>query len=498
MKIAFLDTAGGNPEQDTKNRTPRLYTALCTGEGEATQIRVPRVPGQELITRLLNEYDLLVSADPWTLFRVRRSGRPLVLVAESLPTGRIPLLITGWIIRRLAAHHTFHRLVVPEAPLKKAFLRTFPIKAARIVVVDPEQIRAGELQTLILRKAKLRPPVLMALASYIEEKAFPDAHVTSRVVGERGKNNYGCLEHRVHTSQGARWYFTKIVTLREKERLFYTTFYQTERSLQEVVPPLHALTPLPETLSGIPGLTAVTTERITGQHPRVVTPRLFGEALRVHRLVTAVPYQAVAPWLPLRPPDEIRLFSGPGKQSSTSLLKAMAGAHDESVNATILNQALAHMEKRSYSQRSRRVIRTLQEMILERELYREVCPGEHYRFLHGDFGRHNLLRSTGTGRLYLLDWGSCRAGPAWTDRANFFASCTHFLMPYTRIRRLLATETPEDQDGIEGVFFIYTLILLWLVKLPKGSFERAICTHTGPALRHLRELLRKEQERTSP
>lgn len=304
-----------------------------------------------------------------------------------------------------------------------------------------------------------------------------DHSATHKYMYMGGDQNLGCIEHSVSLTQKKKKYLTKISTLSigEKERFFYLEIYNTYPEINEITPRLLNYTEWPDKK-----LSFITMEKIEGALP-VFNKEIIGEVIKTSKIISSIRYEKLKERIP-NPHfnEDFILIFDLYPRHPINALHSFSSIHLKSTNEQLFQLMYKRMEKLKYSSTSFHYIKRIENLILQKNLYKKIKPLVHYSLQHGDFQKHNMILDK-SGKLYVIDWGNMRIGPRWVDIAGFLGQLKESF-PVIKDDFLLNQDISDHFDLIEKVFFIYTLIVTWFIVFSREEFEGQYKNYHEPAI----------------
>ena len=293
--------------------------------------------------------------------------------------------------------------------------------------------------------------------------------IVSRYVFMGGKNNLGSIEHVQAHPKPTKIYLTKIVDAKKKrEQLFYTKACEEYPQLKSISPKLISIVQFKHT-------SFITTEKIIGQKPD--KSHLDVVVRGIKKNVSTIKFrEGMNDFLNI-PNYRLNLK----KKRSQSVLHFFSGIHKEATNKRLFMLLKKQLDSTKYSPEIFSLIQRLEHIIMDLELYNKVKPMEHYAFLHGDFGPHNILIEDSTNNPYLLDWNSYTTGPIYFDMANLFVK---FNLSFQEIDSLCSKllNADNEMDNIDKILFFYALLIIWFQSSGRKKLDKAYSKCLLPAI----------------
>ncbi len=290
-----------------------------------------------------------------------------------------------------------------------------------------------------------------------------------------GYRNLGVILHSSVDSPHEPLYFTKICNARDgvREVDFYKNIYPYYPELSQVAPPLVSL-------FDIEGSTYfITTKYIEGTTP---DKQHLNEIIKKAQIVNSIK-------CPESIKNEVensdRLIIN--FRRLHSLIPFFRCIHKEETNKVIFSSLFDKLKEDNCSVEIINLIKHLETIIVDLKLYEKIIPQNHFVFLHGDLGRHNILVENNTNNVYVLDWSLYTYGPRWIDLIKLFA---RFKLTFEEINTeyYIKNERNINLDTLEELFFTYGLIISWFIMFPASYLEENKEVYLVPAVKHIESL----------
>lgn len=292
-----------------------------------------------------------------------------------------------------------------------------------------------------------------------------NSSMKSNYVYMGGEQNLACIEHIKIVNGEVRKYLTKISTISgyEREKNFYLEIYNTYKQIREITPKLINFIEI-----SADNLALITMEEIEGTEP-VLDMKTIKKAIKANKSITSIKYSEIKNLIPIID-EELSIYGYKNPNHPIYFINSFVSIHKKSTNQQLFHLIYTKMKAKRYSPISYILMKRLEKIIIDYELYNQVNPDLHYSLQHGDFYDYNMLVEKETNKLYILDWGSMRVGPSWGDLAGLFGQLK---LPFYQINELylIDLDTSYYLDKVEKLFFIYTLIVTWFIVFTRNEFE---------------------------
>ncbi|PAV31536.1 hypothetical protein CIL05_02440 [Virgibacillus profundi] len=307
----------------------------------------------------------------------------------------------------------------------------------------------------------------------ISEKQFSDQNlIKSKYLYLGGSNNEGLIEHRLINNK----YLTKITQSEHKEveKLFYSKIYKLYPEIKKVTPKFMGITQIKEH-----NLSLITMQKVEGMGLKL-NDKVIHEVGKISKIISSITYGEIYKWFPsniVKSGSEIH-----------KLLWSFDSIHREHKNKELFMTLYNKMEQLNYLSESILLIERVETIIMEKKMYEKLQPMKHYSVQHGDFFYKNLLSED--NKIYVVDWGCMKIGPSWCDMAGFLGEIRQ---PFNKIHSnfLLNEKVTGHFEPIEKLFFIYTLITVWISEFSKKEFNNSLELYLRPAVELIEEIAKE-------
>lgn len=282
-----------------------------------------------------------------------------------------------------------------------------------------------------------------------------------------GRSNYGAIIHEFNNHK----YFTKISklsTLAKREEVFYSSISEEFFRLKEYTPQyIDAMN-----MDGISYLTVeyIDSEPTNSEHLK--------EVIDVSQKLSSIPYKKMVQQFP-NPNYSFQL-----KNKPNPITIFFTQIHKKEINEKLFSSFYKIMKENNYPKSIEKIIQHLELLIMDNCLYEFVDPNNHYSLLHGDFNRSNVRISKMDGEIKIIDWETFKIGPHFMDIVRYV---TGLRIPFDDIKSIYLND--DHRQGtltlIEKIFFLYSLILLYILTIGSRRIESYIDEYLSPALLEL-------------
>jgi hypothetical protein len=293
-----------------------------------------------------------------------------------------------------------------------------------------------------------------------------------------GAGNLGCIEHTQEENGKDTKYLTKISTHSgiENEKLFYLRIYKYFPKLRDITPKLINLIEL-----RTENLILITMHKVEGSEP-TVCKKLIKDAISTNNIITSIKYRELKDLIP-KPnfDEEFTLINSEFPNHPISALHSFVSIYKKSTNQQLFHLIYKRIQEKKYSSDSVKLMKRLEKIIFDIELFHKINLDIHYTLQHGDFYKYNMITDRVSNKLYILDWGNMRIGPSWVDMAGFMG---HLKIPFHTIYHeyLLDHDANCYLDSIEKICFVYTLIVTWFIIFTQSEFDQMLDIYLLPAV----------------
>ncbi|WP_159433155.1 phosphotransferase [Bacillus massilinigeriensis] len=324
---------------------------------------------------------------------------------------------------------------------------------------------------------KITPPDL--LLNNVENNLFTNNLVESHYIYLGGEQNLGCFEHTDKINEET--YLTKITILSnfESEKWFYNQLYQNYESIRLITPKIINIIERKSV-----SLALITMEKIDGVVPKI-EGKVLKEVVRISKLINSIQFGEIKHLIPT--PDfnlEFQLTNKNYPNHPIFALHSFTGIHRKKTNQRLFQLIYKRMKQLKYSSKTIELIRNLEKLIFDSEIYNWICPEIDYTLQHGDFNSHNMIWDERKEKLYIIDWGNTRVGPKWVDLAGLFGQLK---LSYFEIEHLLLgdKENKTSFSPKEKMLFLYSLIVTWIIVFTRNELEGNLHLYLEPAIKNI-------------
>ncbi|WP_100012059.1 phosphotransferase [Lentibacillus sediminis] len=314
---------------------------------------------------------------------------------------------------------------------------------------------------------------LNEMIDFLEHTFDSPSILDSKYVRIRGKNNDGLIEHNFSDGKA---YLTKMSRNPKHnvmEKLFYLKVYGYYPVIKNTTPKLINFAEIEKD-----HLMLFTMEKIEKKEFKMTTNTIT-QVAEICKAISSIKYGEIRNWFPMQAHEVCHDLQ--------KLLWSFSSIHKEPRNKEVFDFIHEKINKLNYSRNSKTLIKRMEDIIINKRIYKELNPLIHYSIQHGDLFHYNLLWEKSSNKLYVIDWGTVRIGPAWCDMAGFLGK-EKITFQEIQSSYLLNNNVSGHLKPIEKLFFIYTLIVVWLIKFSKKEFENSHETHILPAIELMEEM----------
>ena len=300
-----------------------------------------------------------------------------------------------------------------------------------------------------------------------------------------GEQNLGCIRHAQFVDGKVEKYLTKISTKSKlaNDKLFYLRIYNLYPEIMKITPRLVNFVELENEK-----LVLITMEEIVGTEP-IINEMTIKDILKANQLISSIKYGQIKDYV-INPgfDKEFQLFYKNDPKHPINALHSFVSIHKKTTNQQLFHLIYQRMKDLRYSSDSLELIKQLEKIIFDFQLFNKLDIELHYSLQHGDFSENNMLIERESGKLYIIDWGNMMIGPTWMDIAGFFGQLR---LPFEKINKdyLLNQEASNHLEQIEKVFFIYTLIITWFVIFSQSEFDKKLDLYVRPAVEVIKSMV---------
>ncbi|MFB6466862.1 phosphotransferase [Cytobacillus sp. Hz8] len=350
-----------------------------------------------------------------------------------------------------------------------------------------KNLRKNELATSTLFQGLryiTNPEILIKV---IEDK-FPAMEVIqSKYIYMGGEQNLGCFEHTLTNNGEIRKYLTKITTQSsiELERAFYLKIYKHFKNVRFITPKIINISE-----RKTENLALLTMEKVDGIVPNL-NGKILKEAINASKLINTVYYCEIIDLIPQ--PDfnkEFQLINKNYPNHPIFALYSFISIHKKQTNQRLFQLIYKRMRELKYTAKTYELIKKLEMLVFDWELYNQINPIVDYTLQHGDFDSHNMIWNVQMEKLYIIDWGNMYVGPKWIDLAGLFGQLK---LPFHEIDKLFLNIEDETTkiNPIEKIFFLYPLIVTWIIVFTRNELEENLDYYLRPAIEEFESLTLK-------
>jgi serine/threonine protein kinase len=303
---------------------------------------------------------------------------------------------------------------------------------------------------------------------------------SNRLIFKGGHQNLGLIEHKLDN----KIWVTKIMPFKQSRGEYII------KDLQEKNVRFICITPKILNILKVNALCFITMEKGEGEEPKITDAKFIDKAYEIDSSITSIKYSDL-PELINEQGINDKIILKHDSLGRYELLKALNFVHKRSVNMEILALIRKYLMHNNYSVESLKTIESLRELIVESNYSDGIRPEKHFTLQHGDFFEDNMLINHQSGELKVIDWGGIRVGPRWVDLAGFLAKTRQ---PFLTIQQEFLDHERCEYDPIEKIFFIYSLIVLWIVIFTKEEFEGSLQSFYSPAIKYAENIILKLEE----
>jgi thiamine kinase-like enzyme len=305
---------------------------------------------------------------------------------------------------------------------------------------------------------------------YKIEQSIPNQSklISNKFTFKGGHQNFGLIEHTYEN----RTLLTKIQPLILSNGEFII------KEVQEKNTSFNKITPSIINIFTINDLCFITMEKVYGEKPHTIDPNIIEKIYEINKITTCVNNFDFTKLL-----KEHNVKSKLEFINRHELFKAFYLINQ--YNKDIFWSFSQFLIKNNYPLKSVNKINYLNHIIVSKKYYKHLQYNNHFTLQHGDFFQSNMLMNYQTDELKVIDWGGMRIGPRWVDLAVFLAVSKQ---PFNLILNSFLEHQSCDYEPVEKLFFIYTLIVIWLVICNEEyteNYDKAFCS---PALKYIEKL----------
>lgn len=287
-----------------------------------------------------------------------------------------------------------------------------------------------------------------------------------------GRNNYGAFIHNI----GEKKFFTKITNFgtrdARREEAFYKDILMTYPALRKLVPQF-------VDSKVIDNVLYLTSEMI--EETPISSEQLMDVINAMQRVSTIKSSKIVEKY-----PNPNYLFQM--KNRAISIVIFFTQIHKRSYNEQLFKLLYKLLNQNNYPKSVMHIINRLEALIMDNKLYALINPEEHYSLLHGDMIKPNIKNDGKEKDIKIFDWATFTTGPHFIDIARYLSD---LLIPYSEIKDLYLNnpDTGENLSIVEKIFFNYSLILLYIMRLKEKDVEKRLNDCILPCLTDLEFLI---------
>lgn len=284
-----------------------------------------------------------------------------------------------------------------------------------------------------------------------------------------GMNNLGAMVHE----NKAEKYFTKITRIdkgAQREAIFY-------RDVQAEYPLVKEVTPTFFGIDTFDGVHYLTIEHINALKESIKIEQM----IEVVQKLSTIPYASISEKFPNPSyPFVMRKNVGP------DIIYLFTKIHDRKQNELLLSTAKIFAQEYAYPDEVKEMLHTIEKMIFDKELYKQISPEKHYSLLHGDLKLNNMVLSEKNKNLYVIDWGSFTIGPRFVDMALLFSNIS---TSYETIIEKYINNIDEEKtlSDVEQFYFGFAYFLTSFVKITHNNVNHIYTQSLLPAMEYMEE-----------
>ena len=261
------------------------------------------------------------------------------------------------------------------------------------------------------------------------------------------------------------------------------------RALDDRLSDLRAITPVlrdyRENESGTIGF--LTIEKIDGESPVVDDSQVL---VRAYARIREIAYNDVVGLIPkpnlLYQLAKIRIsFFLTG---SILVKETFCWIHRQDVNRWLFRAVRSRVRRKDYRRETVDVFRRLERVIMDSRIFERIIPAQHYRLIHGDLHRGNIIVDAAGKTIKIIDWEQCGVGPSGADLATYLNTDHSFQV----IDKLCLSSDPAAGirlTMIEQVVFVYCLLISWLNRMRPQELADKHDEFLRPAIERLEQLV---------
>ena len=287
-----------------------------------------------------------------------------------------------------------------------------------------------------------------------------------------GRNNYGAFIHII----GEKKFFTKITNFDTRDAKREEAFY---KDISIKYPALRELVPKFVDTKVIDNVLYLTSEMI--EETPISSEQLLDVINAIQRISTIKRSEIVE-----KHPNPNYLFQM--KNRAISIVIFFTKIHERSYNEQLFNLLYKLLNQNNYPKSVMHIINRLESLIMDNKLYALINPEEHYSLLHGDLIKPNIKNDGKESNIKIFDWATFTTGPHFMDIARYLSD---LLKPYSEVKDLYLNnpDTGGNLSVVEKIFFNYSLILLYILRLKEKDVEKRLNDCILPCFKDLEILI---------
>lgn len=344
----------------------------------------------------------------------------------------------------------------------------FLLGRAYSVLRDDDRARKSYIRGLESKHSLSMREILKKVQSGFINKT---GYVETEYITIDGFNNYGGF---IHTSDKNK-YFTKISRASKgakREELFY-------REICEKFPVLKEVTPKYIDSQMIDGVSYLTMEMIDED---IVEKKDIREVVEITQKIGSINYEDLINDYPN--PD----YAFQMRNKPTAIAIFFTKIHKRKYNENLFFLLYKLIEQKQYPKIVADVIKQLETLIMDNNLYYFISPNRHFSLVHRDFTNRNIKYNKRDDTIKVFDWAGFSLAPHFITLARYFSSS---LTDYKSIQSFYLND--DNKNGnlslIEKIFFLYSLILLYILRLKEKKIDKNLNKYILPAVEDLERLV---------
>jgi len=304
------------------------------------------------------------------------------------------------------------------------------------------------------------------------QKDFSDNYeeVATKYVFLGGRSNYGAFVHKFWN----RKLITKISKYdinSKRERMFYEEVIKEFPRLKKHVPYFISSKKMDNMLY-------LTIELVERDNQKTESIKSI---LSTSEEISSIPYEEIVKKFP-----NIN-YSYRMSNKPNPLTVLFTRIHEENYNNSVFTSMYDIIEQNNYPSSTHQVIKKIETLIMNYELYKFIDPSVHYSLLHGDYNKSNSIINKSDKLIKVIDWELFKIGPHFMDIARYLSGS---LKSYSEVKKIYLDniELGGKLTLIERIFFLYALILLYILTFRERKIEQKMTNYINPALRDLEKI----------